>query len=429
VEHITIPFSPRPWQRKTINKIKRRTVLVVHRGAGKTVLCVNVLNREAITGPHDAVYAYILPTYTQAKKVVWKALQTVANAIPGVVFNNSELKVSYPNGSIIYLLGAENPDALRGLHLHGVILDEFSEHHPDTWSVVRPMLTNHFGWCIWIGTPKGNQNEFYKKWCQSQDPKFIARGWYGELLTWKDTNALSLQEIEDTKLEMPPETFAQEMECSFTSALRGAYWANMVDKLYHDKRMMTGNLFNPNLPVNTAWDLGYGKADLMSVWFFQIPPVGTDINIINYAEEMSLGFPEWVKILNYYKTHFKYNWGIHYAPHDIQKGELATGVSRLEAAKELGIKFERVPVTQDKMAGILNVRQNIHRCKFDVQMCEDGLAHLRNYKAKLDKLGNDLGPLHDKHSHGADAFRTLWDGLKMRKPTPATQSYKPYNTR
>jgi phage terminase large subunit len=54
--------------------------------------------------------------------------------------NESDLRVDLVNGSMIRLYGADNPDALRGPYLDGVVLDEFADMKPEVWhEVVRPM--------------------------------------------------------------------------------------------------------------------------------------------------------------------------------------------------------------------------------------------------------------------------------------------------
>jgi hypothetical protein len=50
----------------------------------------------------------------------------------------SELRADLVNGSMIRLYGADNPDALRGPYLDGVVLDEFADMKPEVWyEVVR----------------------------------------------------------------------------------------------------------------------------------------------------------------------------------------------------------------------------------------------------------------------------------------------------
>jgi hypothetical protein len=62
---------------------------------------------------------------------------------------------------MIRLYGADNPDALRGPYLDGVVLDEFADMKPEVWhEVVRPMLADRRGWATFIGTPKGKKRVF-----------------------------------------------------------------------------------------------------------------------------------------------------------------------------------------------------------------------------------------------------------------------------
>ena len=422
-QQIIVPFLPRPWQKDIIKRLKRNNVLVCHRAAGKTQLSVNILNKAAITGEKNRDYAYILPQANQAQRVAWNPLVQCSKVIPGIEYNRSTMVVKYPNGARIFVLGADNPDSLRGMHLAGVVLDEFAEMHQDTFTVVRPMLTTHSGWVIWIGTPKGNQNEFYKVYMRSQDPEFIKNGWFGIVLKWQDTGVLKEDEVRLIQMEMPVETFEQELNCSFTSALVGSYYAKELDELYVNKRISSEPLYRKDLRVHTAWDLGI--SDYMAVWFYQI--VDKDIHLIDYEENANLGFPEWKKILEYRRDKFDYAYQTHWAPFDIQNRELATGISRLESAAKIGLHFTKVPVHKP-MDGILLVRQNLKRCKFYKPRTEVGLNHLRTYKAKIDKLGNDLGPLHDEHSHCADSLRYLMAGVDSLK-TPAFFSNMPFMVR
>ena len=107
---------------------KRWTCIVAHRRAGKTVACVNDLVRYASWSRRkDARYAYIAPFYSQAKDVAWNYLKEYAAVVPGVQFNESELRVDFPNGARIRLYGADNYDRLRGIYLDGVVLDEYAD--------------------------------------------------------------------------------------------------------------------------------------------------------------------------------------------------------------------------------------------------------------------------------------------------------------
>ena len=88
--------------------------------------------------------------------------QAFQQPIPGVRQHESELRVDLPNGARLSLLGADNPDALRGIYLDGVVLDEFGQMAPRVFSeIVRPALADREGLAIFIGTPKG-RNGFYQ---------------------------------------------------------------------------------------------------------------------------------------------------------------------------------------------------------------------------------------------------------------------------
>src|SRR5207237_3499757 len=101
------------------------------------------------------------PYYTQAKQVAWDYLKRMVAPL-GAEARESELAVILPdNGAVIRLFGADNPDALRGIYLDGVVLDEYADTKPSLWgAVIRPLLADRRGWAVFIGTPKG-RNAFF----------------------------------------------------------------------------------------------------------------------------------------------------------------------------------------------------------------------------------------------------------------------------
>jgi Terminase large subunit, T4likevirus-type, N-terminal len=160
---IHIGYRPRD-QFKAFHKQKQRwSVLVCHRRAGKTFATLNDLIRGAVNeGKQEGRYAFIFPQRNQAKDTAWRYLRRYAEPLLAKPPNESELRVDLINGSMIRLYGADNPDALRGPYLDGVVLDEFADMKPEVWhEVVRPMLADRHGWATFIGTPKG-KNEFWR---------------------------------------------------------------------------------------------------------------------------------------------------------------------------------------------------------------------------------------------------------------------------
>lgn len=154
----------------------------------------------------------------------------------------------------------------------------------------------------------------------------------------------------------------------------------------------------PSLLVHTYWDLGMG--DSTAIWFVQY--YGRERRYIDYFEASGEGLPFYRVVLD----QKGYNYGTHFAPHDIQVRELGSGKSRLEVAGNLGIKFEVTP-NIGLEDGIHEARMVLANCWFDATRCADGVDALRNYRRDYSqKLGEfKTSPVHDWASHCADAFR------------------------
>ena len=120
---ISTGYNPRPHQAYLHKHMRRFNVLVIHRRFGKTVLCLNEITDRGLQNPlHRPQYAYIAPTYGQAKKIAWEELKKFTKMLPGVQYHETELKCTIKRPAmhdevVIYLVGAENYDALRGMYL------------------------------------------------------------------------------------------------------------------------------------------------------------------------------------------------------------------------------------------------------------------------------------------------------------------------
>jgi len=194
---------------------------------------------------------------------------------------------------------------------------------------------------------------------------------------------------------------------AFDQSIKGAYFQNQFQKIRKDDRICSVPV-DSGIGVKTWWDLGMN--DVMAIWFTQ--DVGREIHVIDYLEGSGEGF-------EYYYDRLQdlgYRYTEHNAPHDISVRELGTGVSRWEAAKKVGINFERIPRVNDKMDSINAARRFLGICWFDEVRCSDGLVRLENYRKKWNEHAQcyDNKPLHDENSNGADAFQTLAMGHNFR---------------
>jgi hypothetical protein len=212
VQQISTGYTPHKHQAAIHAALKRFSVLVCHRRFGKTVLCVNALLDAALRSKRtNPRYAYIAPTYRQAKKVAWDYVKEFAGAVPGVKFNEVELRVDFSTGARISLYGADNPDSLRGLYLDGTVLDEYADFPQDAWqTVIRPALSDRKGWAVFIGTPRGH-NHFYELYQNAlREPE-----WYAARFAASGTDIIDAGELESARRMMTDSQFRQEYECDF----------------------------------------------------------------------------------------------------------------------------------------------------------------------------------------------------------------------
>ena len=227
-EIIEIAYKPRE-QQLAIHELmdsKRFGVVVAHRRMGKTVSAINHLIKDAILNQKEAPrYAYIAPTYGQAKRVAWDYLVKYAEPLGGTS-NISELRVDFW-GRRIQLYGSDNPEALRGQYFDFVILDEIGDQNPKIWTdIVRPALADRKGRCLFIGTPKGH-NHFK----ELRDRAEKEEGW--GLLEFKasETGVVDDVELKAARNEMGEDKYRQEFEFSFDAAVEGSYYGQILNEL------------------------------------------------------------------------------------------------------------------------------------------------------------------------------------------------------
>ena len=401
-----IPYEPRP-QFLAFHARKERFALgVAHRRAGKTVACINDLIRGALTCKRrQPRFAYIAPLFKQAKAVAWDYLKHYALAVPRTRIHESELRVDLANGGQVRLHGADNPDALRGLYLDGVVLDEYAQMRPAVWpEVIRPALADRFGWAAFIGSPRG-RNAF----CDLYEGARADPAWFVFRLKASETGLIPAAELEDARAAMSADQYAQEFECSFDAAVAGAYYGSPMQEAEQEGRIAAVP-WDPAAEVHTAWDLGIG--DSTAIWFLQ--QVGLEIHVIDYHENSGVGLSHYVGELEARRGR-GWVFGDHILPHDAKARELTTGKTREQALIGLGL-IPRILPAEPVEDGINAVRNLLPRCWFDATRCARGIEALRQYRrAYDDRLKAFKGqPLHDWTSHAADAFRYLAMGLPER---------------
>lgn len=396
-------YAPRaqfiPFHART----QRWSILVCHRRAGKTVSAINDLIAKALhTEKAHARYAYIAPLYSQAKSIAWDYLVQYTAGMR-TYMNVSELTVELYNGSRIRLFGGDNPDALRGIYLDGVVLDEPAQMKPRLWSeVLLPLLSDRKGFAVFIGTPAG-KNMFYD---MVQHAKANAHEWYALELRASESGIIDDEELGRLRVQMDEDEYEQEFECSFSAAIKGSYYGKVMNAA--EDRILDVIELDPTRPLHAALDLGF--TDDTSAWLWQKKPDGHDFLFAFSVSGMAA--PDIHGML----LELGHN-GELWLPHDAMARSMQTGRSLMEQFVGMGHRPKLVPrlSVQD---GIQATRQLIAHpgTRWSKAGCAEGVEAIRQYQRLWnDKSGTfSQAPKHDWASHYADAKR--YSALAIRPP-------------
>lgn len=347
---------------------------------------------------------HILPTYSQAKKVIWDSStndgKRILDYIPKEIVeskNGQEMKIRFTNGSMYQLIGSDNIDSLVGSNPKIIVFSEYAIQSPAAWAYLSPILEVNKGYAIFISTPRG-KNHFYDLVTKAK----TNASWFCEVLSVKDTGVLSEEELKNIQEDngFSDEHMQQEYYCSFNRGIEGSYYGRIIEKSREEKRICNVP-YEPRSPVHTAFDLGFG--DSTSITFWQ--EIGGELRIIDFYENHGENLAHYVKKLQ----EKPYVYGTHYFPHDGGSGSLQTGRTMQDIAWELGLKTTVLEREKDVQVGIEAVRTMLSMCYIDQTKCAYLIKCLENYHKKYNEKTQSYSetPYHDWTSHSADSVRMM----------------------
>ena len=190
----------------------RFKVLSAGRRWGKTLLGCWLCIAYALEGKRAW---WVAPTYTMALEG-WRELRQIAIDY-GVIVKEAERTIITPNGGMVSVRSADNPDRLRGAGLDFIVLDECAFIKEQTWTeVLRPTLSDRMGSALFISTPKG-YNWFQRLFEDAQNRD----GWATWTLPTSSNPLVPLSELEIAKEEVGSFLYSQEYEAQFVEATGG----------------------------------------------------------------------------------------------------------------------------------------------------------------------------------------------------------------
>jgi len=204
---LEVPIVLHPGQAKVDASDARFKVVYAGRRFGKTKFSHYWLLKHA--GKPKTTNWLLAPTFRQCKEVSWNDIVELCTGL-GIVkkLNQTDLRIDLLNGSTIALKGCDNENALRGVKLNSVVLDEAAFLKQNVWSeIIRPALADLRGEALFITTPRG-RNWVYKLWDYGNTGK--DPDWASFLFTIYDNPHISKDEIAQIKNEVSELIFKQE---------------------------------------------------------------------------------------------------------------------------------------------------------------------------------------------------------------------------
>ncbi|MDO9172552.1 MAG: hypothetical protein Q7W29_12065 [bacterium] len=404
-------WKPRRYQKALFEYLEgggRRADVAAHRRWGKDEAALHWAAISTMT--RVGVYWHLLPEASQGRKAIWDAVnphtgvRRIDEAFPPAMRSRTrdqEMMIHLKNGSTWQVAGSDNYNSLVGSPPIGVVFSEWSLAKPEAWEYLRPILAENGGWSLFLWTPRGRNHATRAFEARARDAD-----WFCLKSPATATDVFTPEQLAREKAELIAELgsaeegearFASEYLVDFDAAAPGAFYSSLLAAAERAGRV--GRVpVDPSLRVDTAWDLGID--DYTAVWFFQ--QAGREVRVVDYFETSGEGLPE---IVRRAIAERPYLWGTHHLPHDVMVRELATGRSRYETLGSLGLTRISVGTAADPEERVNAARLMIPLCWFDAQRCAVGLERLRGYRKRWNRATRSYGgPLHDKASHGADAF-------------------------
>jgi phage terminase large subunit len=309
----------------------------------------------------------------------------------------TEIRCKNGGGFVFTGLQSHTVDSIKSFEaVDRVWVEEAHGVSKKSWDTLIPTIRKP-GSEIWLTlNPDMDTDETYVRFIAgSSDDTWVVE------VNWRDNPWFpEVLEAERQKAErLDPEGYQHIWEGKPRRVAEGAIYRHEIDALFADGRICDVP-YDPILPVNTVWDLGWN--DAMTIILVQAGPMG--LRLLDYIEDSNRTYAWYVGELD----KRPYRWGTDYLPHDGAACNPQTGISSIQTLKNLGRNVADPLPAIDPEEGIKQARMIFPKCYFDQKKTARLVECLKRYRRAVNQRTNEpTGPLHDEFSHGADAFRYL----------------------
>lgn len=416
---VTLPnnWTPRQRQLKAWSYLEKggnHCELVWHRRYGKDELCLRWTSTAVFRRPGN--YWHMLPQANQARKALWKAInphsgiRRIDEAFPKEIrqsTNDTEMMVTFKNGSTWQVVGSDNFNSLVGSPPIGLVFSEWPLCDPASWAYLMPIIEENNGWAIFNGTPRG-RNHAYRSLRTAQKSSTA----FGEILSADQTKVFTQAQLDRILTELQGtygeeyglSVFEQEYLCSFEAANLGAILGRALAKAERSGRVDNCHAYDPmGAPLEISSDIG--RRDASSWWFWQ-PCVG-GYRIVDHDVDSGLDADEWCDRLQKRCIEKKYRLGKIWLPDDARAKTFSAKHSGVEIfLMRFGVEHVGVTPKTSREHRINAARRVIQHTAFHKDNTERGRDGLSAWCYVYDEERREFSkePDHNWASHDGDGF-------------------------
>ena len=450
-EALVMPFRPNLAQRRFINRLWHRNLILKARQLGFTTLVAILWLDHALFNANQR--CGIIAQDRDAAKIIFRDKvkfgyeslpDEIKNRFPLEANNADELLFGHNNSSI------RVATSMRSGTIHRLHVSEFGKicaKYPDkaqevVTGSIPAVPTN--GILVIESTAEGREGEYFdmverskklginKEFLTPKDYRFHFYAWWQEPKYRLESGSVDVSRAQHDYFD----GIQDAMECKIDPDQRAWYVATMTaDFSGKEERMWQeypstpdeafqisteGNYYAKDmialrkrggvtrvpvldLPVNTFWDIG--NSDGCAVFFHQ--ELRAEDRFIDYYEAHYENLKHYVKEL----TERGYLFGTHFLPHDAGHKRLGDyNRSTKEMLQELmpGQKFFVLPRITELITGIEMTRKHLKGAFFDQERAKQGVERIEGYKKRFSRADNRFVDEPNKAngcSEGADALR------------------------
>jgi hypothetical protein len=416
---IPLNYVPRDYQNEALCALDNGSTMNIwcwSRRGGKDFTAFAYAVKKMVERPMNVVIVW--PTKKQGYDNFWTTISNdgmpVLDHIPASLIaqrtnSPTDMHITLKNGSTLTLLGATEPEALRGANGFIYIFSEFVDIPGAALDVIRPIVAVNGGQIIIQSTPKidGISGGTFKILFDRAVGIMKAGGKQFASRVTADAY-LSKEQLEDIRQESIAKNgndfwYQQEFMCDWGQVSATSYYGAVLSELR--KRGKIGRYpYDPAYPAFTSWD--YGMSDSTAIGFFQY--IQKTPRVIDYYEthDIALGVT-----LDYVRSK-PYNLMWHFFPHDLRVRD-SDAIERMSKVLEV-LPNSSLLRREPKEDGIKRAVDKTMLTEFNEGTTEDLRRKLGLYKRKFNPLTGDYeGPEHKTESHAADEHRYMFAAIEQ----------------